>query len=244
MQQFSKSIFAFLILMFISTIPIFIPTTINCQTVTGASGLVKIPNTEVNSDKIAAGFFIINNNNVLDLKYNDNELRQNSTFVYFVTLGFLPFIELSFRGVKIGADGEALGDRMFNVKIKLATENHSVLPNISCGINDIVQSTNDIETQNFHSTYVVISKSLNSYFPIKLVLGYGFELLKARAYDLSGFWYGIEAMPLRNSRISIEYDSKYVNVGIDYKMFNLINISLSYFRQKYYGFGFGFELPL
>ena len=228
----------------ISLVVLIIPFTTLSQNVYGIKGFVKIPDAEINDGHFSAGVFLINNNHVFDLKFNDEQLLGNSTLVYYASLGFLPFIEMSFRGTKIGTRGEALGDRMLNLKIKLSSERSEFFPSISLGMNDVSQSRNEVETQNFHSTYLVLTKNIDSYFPIKIVFGYGIKIFKSKSYDLLGCWYGIGVYPMVNSRISLEYDAKYVNVGFDYKIFDMIKLSFHYYRIKYIGIGCNIDCAL
>lgn len=233
-----KSIF-----LLMSFVVLYIPFTTFGQNVYGLSGFVKIPDAEINDGHFSAGIFLINNNQVFNIKFNDDKLESKYTFVYYASVGFLPFFEVSFRGYKIGSPGEALGDRMFNMKLKFLSEDPNFIPNISIGINDLVK-TQEVETQNFNSTYIVFSKNFEAFIPIKIVLGYGIKLFNAAAFDLLGFWYGMGIIPFTSSRITIEYDSKDVNMGIEYKVFDTFKFSLAYFRLKYAGIGMSLELKL
>jgi hypothetical protein len=205
------------------------------QSLLGTSGLLNVPDAEIRDKNVAIGGVYFPNKNIYDIKYNNDIVDKEYTFVYFVSVGFLPFLEVSFRGVKVGAEIEGIGDRMFNAKIKILKENN-YLPNLSIGINDLIKTVKDVQTRNFHSAYLVVDKNINILFPSKLILGYGHKLLNARNTLLNGVFGGVNINLLEPINALLEYDSNNINFAVFFTPFSFTELGFIVYDTKYIGY--------
>jgi len=187
--------------------------------ITGTTGLVDVPTARIIPDgKIAFG-----------IGYTDREysLRgpEYAQVAYYVTAGYLPFLEASLRitnfpgKMDAGAYG-SLKDRMASVKLRIVNEGR-YLPSVLLGIHDMlgVHSTRDpAESVNFNTAYIVMSKSIH--LPLIRVLdvhlGYASDLMMkgARHHSMLGIFVGLERKLGRYLTVMGEYDTRKYNVGL------------------------------
>ena len=124
-----------------------------CQSLTGLTGLLNVPTAELLKDgEISLGVSYLNK------KYLSASFKNDDGLAYYVTLGFLPFTELSIRFTKRMAPADALGDRMFSFRIRVIQEKE-VIPSILIGIHDPIHSTEN-RTNRFTAAYLVITKNI------------------------------------------------------------------------------------
>ena len=162
--------------------------------------------------------------------------RLEISFNYWI---FNKMLERGFGSLGFGDDA----DRAANVKLILnkSPSGFDFMPEIAIGLNDFMGS------KRFHSKYIVFTKSLN----------YNSELTVDYEKDrINGFFGGFAIFPfkdretfLRSLCLAIEYDAndyknhcyehpqgkkiKYpINLGINYKIFQIFQLSLSSIRGK------------
>lgn len=189
---------------------LFAVTPASPQSLAGTSGLVTIPTASIAADgEVSAGV------NVMAAHYHeyyeDGRFDENAAIVQFVTVGFLPFVEVGLRLTRIAdVPRQALGDRMVSFRVRLLKEG-SHRPAVAVGVHDIVG------TRIFHAQYAVASKTLaTAAGPVGLHLGYGADVLPLRAQgrQFDGLFGGVTVAPQRWVTLMAEYDGEYPNAGV------------------------------
>ena len=143
----------------------------------------------------------------------------HDNLAYFVTFGFLPFMELSLRATKpLNYAGPALiGDRMASLRVRLLSES-TVRPALTLGIHDL--SAVFREKEWFHSLYAVMTKSIFlSGVAVETTIGYGFDVFEARQNEFNGVFGGISIRLHRLLFLKGEYNDQ-VNFGIGIELFD------------------------
>jgi len=201
-----------------------------CQSLTGLTGLLNVPTAELLKDgEISLGVSYLNK------KYLSASFKNDDGLAYYVTLGFLPFTELSIRFTKRMAPADALGDRMFSFRIRVIQEKE-VIPSILIGIHDPIHSTEN-RTNRFTAAYLVITKNIllgEIVNNLKLNVGYGTDPINSRSYQFKGLFGGLSLEVFHFLELISEYDSQIFNTGFKLSLFNHITITgacmdLSYF---------------
>lgn len=187
-------------------------TDLPAQSLTGTTGLVSVPTAEMPADgTVTAGV------NVLDRRYNGyppESLTNHRSIVEFVSVGFLPFVEVGLRLAQLIGLDESLGvgDRMVSVRLRLVPE-RTLTPAVVVGAHDL------LGTRNFHSVYVVGSKGVDSVPVLGHVsahLGYGGHLqgVTAHGYQFQGVFGGIAVAPRPWVVLMVEHDAEHLNAGV------------------------------
>ena len=154
------------------------------QSLTGTTGLVNIPTADILQDgQIYFGVGFVNK------KYNtwiSDEFHQTA---YFVTIGFLPFMEVSLRLTRLLRYGDnALGDRMASIRLRLLKE-HEFYPSLVLGAHDFTSAFGIDMFNNFNTLYLVTSKhiQIESFLQkIGFHLGYDTNWIKAVQHQFIG----------------------------------------------------------
>ncbi|MGD8777882.1 MAG: YjbH domain-containing protein [Ignavibacteria bacterium] len=188
---------------------------LKAQSLTGTSGLVSVPTAE-----IAADGNLILGVNFLNKKYLEYTKYKYHAMAYFVTLGYLPFLEVSIRFTRQSLPQElrktSVGDRMISLRLKILKEG-IFFPAIVLGCHDIGTTISSGDARHFNSLYLVGSKIFHFNSIIKNIgfhLGYGADWMKSNHYQFIGFFGGI-SIPINSfSDFMLEHDSKYFNCGI------------------------------
>lgn len=209
------------------------------QSFSGISGLMIIPNTEIASGQIKIGAYYFNTNQI---DYSTHlEYDHKNVFVYYSSIGFLPFLEFSIRGMKVGAPGEALGDRMVSAKVKVLSDT-LFYPSICFGIHDFHFSSNT----NFHVSYAIISKKLNLLNGINFIAGYGFKLFNSVGTQLNGLFYGVNVSVLPNDGLNLffENDNENFNSGVKLTFWKTVSAQIGVYDMKFpfYGICYSYQL--
>ena len=206
------------------------------QSITGTQGQFFIPTAEMHSDRtlvlgagyIPKGYF---------QRYNRSV---NPGMPTFVTVTFLPFIEVMFRythelNMRVNPQTKYYPDRMFAGRIRLTKES-KYIPTIVVGANDFTKALGlSTASTNYSATYVVGTKSfkyLNYHFAASL--GYGLDVLELNRYDFLGIFGGVEIRhnQLANSSLSLEYDTRNIHLSIGHTFFDRLVIKAGLWDLK------------
>ncbi|MDA0326594.1 MAG: YjbH domain-containing protein [Bacteroidetes bacterium] len=206
------------------------------QSITGTQGQLFIPTAEMHSDRtlvlgagyIPKGYF---------QRYNRSV---NPGMPTFVTVTFLPFIEVMFRytnelNMRVNPQTKYYPDRMFAGRIRLTKES-KYIPAIVVGANDFTKALGlSTASTNYSATYVVGTKSfkyLNYQFAASL--GYGQDVLELDRYDFLGIFGGVEIRhnQLANSSLSLEYDTRNIHLSIGHTFFDRLVIKAGLWDLK------------
>lgn len=182
----------------------------SAQAVSGHTSLILIPTAEMPGDGVVrlGGGFVNGRHSTLE--------GRNDFTPYGVSIGFLPFLELGFRfNRQLGVEREALGDRLLLVRIQAVSE-RGRRPAVTFGAHDFLKSTGE-ETRKFNALYVVATKHFESSLPtgrIGVHLGYGTDLIDAKAHQFAGPFAGVSARPSEWIEVMVEHDTETLNAGV------------------------------
>jgi hypothetical protein len=216
------------------------PQPFSGQSLTGTTGLVSIPTAAMPADgTVAVGV------NLIDRRfhgYDNAGFDQHPALVEFVSIGFLPFVEVGLRLTRVtGVPRQALGDRMVSVRLRLLEET-AHRPAVVVGAHDLAG------TRRFHAIYAVGSKTVATVPRIGTVglhLGYGGDplSLRRRASGLTGAFGGISVTPASWASLMAEYDTEHVNAGLRLKVWRFALLAAA---QNLDGFsaGISYTQPL
>jgi len=198
---------------------------LNAQSITGLTGLVSIPTAEVMEyGKLTLGTSFYHKN-YLNLYGGENYNGLGS----YISLGLLPFVEISFRLTRYlnYPQLQGIGDRMPSIRVKLLNEG-DILPAFLLGAHDFFRTTDNLTSYNA-STYLALTKNFNlsgDDLIIKLDLGYGgFRLLKSTTYQFNGLFYGASLKMFKNVELIVENDALRFNGGLRVSLFNCISFT-------------------
>lgn len=175
----------------------------------GLTGLVDVPTARLIPDgraSFGAGY------THKDYSLYSSEYAQ---VIYYVTVGYLPFLETSFRvtvfpGMPFSGDYGSDKDRMVSLKLRVMHESR-YLPSIVLGGHDIYG-----ETTRFNTLYVVMSRHIR--LPVisdlDIHLGYASDLMDAQYHSMSGVFGGLEMRLSRSFAFMWEYNTRRHNAGL------------------------------
>ena len=231
-KKWTLAFFATLLLIFPSQHSI-------AQSLTGPSGLVTIPTAEIQQDgKIAFGLNWLNKRYLV---FEDN-VRQYHGIAPFMTLGYLPFLEISLRLTRSlnYPEPEALGDRVVNLRFRLLPENRS-FPSVVIGAHDAIG-----ESQNFHAFYLSASKNfhLTPRSKIGFHLGYGSDYFDADRRQFVGIFGGISLSPHPFVRLMLEYDTEKFNFGTRLSLFDRVELLIALLNVETFSGGVSYRFQL
>jgi hypothetical protein len=181
----------------------------SAQALPGTSGLVSIPTAEITADgDMAAGVNVIAPHHH---EYYGGTYDANAAQVQFVTVGFLPFVEVGLRLTRI-VDGppQGIGDRMVSVRVRVLREGE-YLPAVAIGAHDIVG------TRLYHATYIVASRSAaTAAGRAGVTVGYGRDVLglRAKGRQFDGVFGGVSLAPRPWVTLLAEHDGDRPNAGV------------------------------
>ncbi|HUF09771.1 MAG TPA: YjbH domain-containing protein [Rhodothermales bacterium] len=188
--------------------------------IVGTTSLITIPVADMPPDgtiTVGGGF--------VDKRYSEYlNGRADYTPVY-LSVEFLPFLELAFRfsrPVNLD-DRQRLGDRMVSARLRLLNETPR-RPAILVGAHDFLTVK---DSNHFHALYIVGSKHFQSFIPIGLHLGYGSNVLDARAYQFVGVFGGISLTVVEQGELLVEYDADRFSAGIRYELLDRFRVLLA-----------------
>lgn len=192
----------------------------------GHSGLITIPTAQIISDgQVAAGSgYIPKPFGVVEGTYKDNQ-------IFFATIGYLPFMELTFGTVRIIDEPWGIGDRTSCFRFRCINEKRYV-PQITLGLHDPFGGIAEDWAQFLTALYLVGSKTLIS-DPVQVRghFGYGVDWLKAANYRLLGAFGGADVRYKFLSLMS-EYDTEHFNYGVRISLFSHLQYSLVWLDGK------------
>lgn len=215
------------------------------QSLIGITGLVTIPTAQMSQDKeIQLGLnwadYMLPN---ID---PDNQYRK---IAIYVTIGYLPFLEISPRITRMldYPESQAIGDRMVSVKLRLFGES-SLFPSIVLGANDFLAVFGGFGiSNNFNSLYMSASKTfqfqslINN---IELHAGYGVDWVNARQRQFIGLFGGVLLSPMPGIAFMLEHDSDKFNCGMRISIFKRLEflVALLGFDNLSGGLSYKFRL--
>ncbi len=227
----------------------FIPEKVQSQTIYGFKGLLTIPTADLMDDgKISIGASFIDKS---AFKYSNYEY--NGIVSYF-SLGFLPFIEVSFRithNLNFPVKNQGIGDRTPSVRIKFIKES-AVIPSLTLGFHDFIVVSN-AEGRHFNSLYIVATKNIQTKTFIRNIssnFGYGVDWIPASDHQFVGLFGGISlSIPFNESnsynfQFLLEYDSKSINEGVSLVILNYFKFTVGLINSKSYCGSFSFSFLL
>jgi hypothetical protein len=214
---------------------------IHAQSLSGLSGLFNIPTAETADDgEMIIGVNFLERNH---LKYAGGKRDVISPFI---TVGFLPFLELSVRITRqLNANYTShVMDRMFSAKVKFINESE-FFPSLTFGLQNPYSTLED--ANHFNSTYLVLSKNIfiNTIINrVHLIVGFGSDIIKAADHQFVGLFGGASITLLNFSELMIEHDAERFNAGIRLIFFNQIKLLAGLMDLKYLsgGISVGFKL--
>jgi hypothetical protein len=203
------------------------------QSVAGTQGQFFIPTAEMHPDKT----LVLGASYIPQGYFQRYDRSINPGMPTFVTVTFLPFVEIMFRythelNMVVNPETRYYPDRMFAGRIRLNKES-KYFPSVAIGANDFTKALGlSTASTNYSATYAVATKSLEyNSFTISTSLGYGFDVLDLNRYDFIGFFGGIELQhkSFPKSNLSIEYDSRYIHLGVSHMFFDRIVVKAGLF---------------
>ncbi len=211
------------------------PLIVHAQCLTGTTGLATIPTARMQHD------------GTLSFGVSYFEKRHQQYFegtknigAAYISLTFLPFLEVVMRVNRpIPYHSTYTVDRFPMVKIRLLNEK-KYLPAIAVGVNDFA-STSSWGTVHFNATYIVLSKKLTG---LDLHMGYAPIIMQALYYQLDGIFGGIAYMPHKSVNLYAEYDTRYVNAGIQYLFLKHFAVNLATINFDSFAAGINFKVFL
>lgn len=196
----------------------------HAQSLTGTTGYFNIPSGEIYPDKtMYAGTSFLNK------KYVEWSGYKYTAMPVFVTLSFVPFMEVSIRFTRaLGRDdySSTVGDRMASARFRPIKEG-KYWPSVVIGFQNFFTTLGSGEASHFNSTYLVATKNFK--FPkiihsFGITAGYGSEIFKSSDYQFIGFFGGIKITPqyMEFLELMLEYDADKWNVGARLTLFKHI----------------------
>lgn len=236
-----------------------IGTPLQAQLTMGNTGLLHMPTADMQRDgTILLGGNYLNKNNMPSI-WNYN------TYNYFVSVTFLPFVEVSCTcnlmsfGVW-GKDGKRFNnqDRSFSGKIRLLKENQfwKYMPAVVVGTNDPVSGTNgggdavwdqsDGSHNYFARYYVAATKHIEDQRWGVLGCHLAYVLSRGTGFEYKGLAVGLDYRPAFHKNIDImaEYDARTFNCGLQYDLFKYFICTFELQDFKYISAGLTLRLHL
>lgn len=190
----------------------------------GTSGMLMTPTPGLLEDRdLVAGMSFV------DKKWAVNNRGKYDNLAYFVTMGFLPRVEVSLRltilpGSRFvpGVADRSIKDRMISAKALLVRES-GARPSLAVGSEDITG------TRRYHTLFAVMGKSfsLGPAGEFGVHLGAGADWIKAVNYPLDGVFGGVTKRLWRGGELLVEHDTDKVNVGVGIEPLNNLRVVLS-----------------
>lgn len=190
----------------------------------GTSGMLMTPTPRLIEDRelvVGASF--------VDKKWAVNNRGKYDNLAYFVTLGYLPRLEVSLRLTVLpgsrfvpGAAERSIKDRMVSVKALFIREK-GPRPSLALGSEDLTG------TRRYHTLFAVMGKhlGLGAAGEFAFHAGAGVGWVDAENHPLDGVFGGISKRLWRGGEVLAEYDTDKVNVGLGVEPLRYIRVVLS-----------------
>ncbi len=189
---------------------------------TGTTGLINTPTPHVAAEgTLHMGYSHIPE----EYAYEGRGSLENE--YWYLTVGFLPFVETSLRATVLPGEYLIEGipvdavDRMGSVRFQSPWPGGRTT--IGAGVDDIKG------TRRFHSMYVVASQSIgsdNAGVAAEMTLGYGIQKITAARYLLDGVFGGVQLQLTPWAITMAEFDSEKWNGGIRLVAFSRLSAQL------------------
>jgi len=185
------------------------------QSLTGTTGLITIPTAEIPKDReISFGTSWLNKKYFVLYDY----YQEYHGMANFITLGYLPFLEISARLTRIldSPRPQSIGDRMVIVRLSPFKEN-AFFPSVVLGAHDFVWQIREKPSNNFNALYLVASKNFRFESFVNSIgfhLGYGTDWREARHHQFVGLFGGISLSPSPFIALMLEHDTEKFNCGM------------------------------
>lgn len=209
------------------------------STLLGNTGLIIIPTAYLEKDanvRITGGYVPRPFYTVDKPKYDH--------YSTFLSLVYLPFMEITFGIVSPINEVYGIGDRTAVLRICLLHENKK-WPQITIGAQDPFGFIAQDWAQRFCTLYTVASKSYKPplMYRASIHLGQGVNWIRAGQYYLIGTFAGIELEPIEHVTGIMEYDTKRINYGIRLSLwrFDLLG---SWLDGRHFSGNLGFHFSL
>lgn len=223
---------------------LFFFSAVRAQNLEGLSGLIFIPTAELQNDGTVS----------IGVNYLDKELvsfsgHKDNAFTPFVTLTYLPFVELSFRItrlIKSEITTQGIGDRTISARFRI-TEEEKYFPSVLIGFHDLLAVFGGEGAIHNNALYLTASKHINFDSPknfLGLHIGYGTDAVKANTHNFSGIFGGINLKLFDMLELISEYDSERFNGGIRLSLFQHISLLGGFIGFKSFSGGAAFNFVL
>ena len=166
--------------------------------------------------------------------------NQHHGMANFITLGYLPFLEISARLTRRlnYPAPQALGDRMVSVRLRVLKEN-AFFPSVVAGIHD------PIGTKRFNALYLVTSKSVHLFRTTTAVhLGYGFDRIEAQQRQFVGLFGGVSVSPSPFVTLMLEHDAERFNCGARVSILDHVELLVAFLNFDALSVGASYKLRL
>lgn len=217
---------------------------IKSQNLEGIAGLFYIPTADINLDgQFTIGASYLNKNYISFGSY------QNSAVSPFITINYLPFLEISIRITRLinyEGNNQAIGDRTVSTRVKILNENE-ILPSVVIGLHDILSAFGGVSAIHNSALYIVGSKNIFFYksdIKLSISTGYGTDLIKAQNHNYVGLFGGLSFTFYNFFELMTEYDGKYSNGGVRIKLFDHFTLLAGLLRYKHFSGGAAFSWVL
>ena len=227
----------FIVLCCIIVSGIIVPNTCMSQSLTGVTGLGTVPTARMQKDGTLS-FGV----SCFDRKHQLYFEGTKDIGHAYINLTLLPFLELVFRAnrpLNYKTAHEYTVDRTPMVRIRLFNEKGN-LPSVVIGIHDFA-STTAWSTVFYNATYIVLSKRIST---LDFHLGYAPRIMKAQDYQLDGLFGGLAYSPHKAINLFAEYDTKTINLGIEFQFLKHFGISLATINFDSFAAGMNYKVFL
>ncbi len=226
---------------------LFLLIAFNCaaQTLTGTSGLFKIPTADMQKDgSITVGFASSDKKHEAYTNYQYNVLSGYVSFNYF------PFLEVCGRLNRRLDDiektaSEYVFDRVPIMRIRILKEK-DLRPAVVIGAHDFTTAMGGTGAIHYNSLYCVATKHFKIFNQqdVGLHLGYGSDVIEAADHEFIGIFGGISYNPYKYLSLSLEYDAKHVNSGIKLTAFKHLTLIVGTVGFDSFSFGINYQIHL
>jgi len=217
----------------------------HAQSLTGTRGLIKSPTARMYPDNTLVLGAAYVPSGIFKRTYGQYQgvVTGNAGLNTFVTVNFLPFVEVMFRysheyNMKVQPTNRYFPDRMFTARVRLMDEQGN-RPALLVGLQD-VSAAFDLTCKgcsNYSAAYVVTSKEF-AYrgYRVDASLGYSGDFRGMEAKDFLGFFGGVEVFTPYAENMSLlwDYDSQLMNIGINGYFLKRFHVTLGLLDMSKY----------
>lgn len=240
-------------------------SSLHSQTTIGVTGLLHMPNAEMQND----GTFMFGGNFLNKKNLPSNKWWGHNTYNYFINITFFERLEISYICTLVKGKNNGYWpkptwgkftnqDRHFAARIQAIKEGEwwVHMPSLVLGVNDPTTASQKdgtyydkvSKTGNgyFNKWYIAITKNFNIHYG-KLGVHAAYLYNERLDYPLNGIAFGVNFHPNfhKNLNIIAEYDAKTINVGAIYSIWaDHFNFLLELQDGKYISCGLVYKVNL